>query len=90
MLEDATPEAVRQANYMLRYVQGLFFEGFSVPIRRILKIMLKYSVRQSVHSIARSLDISRRTLDKIIDSFRLSIPAPDFSEDKLGGPWKIV
>ena len=69
---------------------GSFFEGFSVPIRRILEIMLKYSVRQSVQSIARNLDISRLTLDKIIDSFLSRIPAPDFSEDKLKGKGKIV
>ena len=66
-----------------------FFDGFRIPIKKILMIILCYSVRQSLHSIKRLLDYDKKTIEMILTKLKLKM-ATDFSNDKLGGPGKIV
>ena len=68
--------------------EGSFFESIGIPMRRVMKILLKYSVRQPLYSILGSIDCSRKTLQGIIDMFRSRINCPNFSSNKLRGTRK--
>lgn len=67
-----------------------FFAGFSIQLKDVLKVILKYSVRQPLYSIILNLDISDFTIKKIIKKLTLLIPAPNFENAKLGGPGRRV
>lgn len=67
-----------------------FFEKFKIPMKTILRILIKYSCRQPRYSIKDSLDVAHGTVDKVINELIKQIPILDFSSDKLGGPGCIV
>jgi transposase-like protein len=67
-----------------------FFEGFSIPIPTILRVVLRYGTRTPAHVIKRQLNINEKTIDKILCKLRSLIRPPDFSNHKLGGPNKVV
>ncbi|KAI5153612.1 hypothetical protein ENBRE01_3210 [Enteropsectra breve] len=67
-----------------------WFEKFSLSLRRILKIIFKYSIKQTRHSIISSTGMNKETVFKIINSLIELIPETDFSENKFGGPGMIV
>ena len=69
---------------------GSFFEGFNISLRDAMKVVLKYGVKQPLHSIKLSLDLPDRTIDRVIKEFKKRIPKDDFTHDKLGGPGVIV
>ncbi|KCZ75378.1 hypothetical protein H311_03647 [Anncaliia algerae PRA109] len=59
-------------------------------MRIILKILIKYSCRQSQFSIIESFDLEALTIKKVISKLVEVMPEPDFSNNKLGGPESIV
>jgi hypothetical protein len=70
--------------YSLR--TGSFFDNFALNFKTIIKVILKYVVRQPRYSICLSIDIATRTVKKIIDKLVSLIKAPNFENSKLGGP----
>lgn len=69
---------------------GSFFEGFNSSLKNILLVLIKYASRQPIYSINSSSALGKRTISKIIKKIINMIPAPDFSNAKLGGPGSIV
>ncbi|KAI5151227.1 hypothetical protein ENBRE01_1986 [Enteropsectra breve] len=67
-----------------------WFASFTLPLRQILKILFKYSIRQTRHSIDRNLSAVRKSIAKVIDNLVETMPETDFSENKLGGSGMIV
>lgn len=67
-----------------------FFLNFNIDMKRILSVILKYSVRQPLYSIILSVDISEFTIKRIINQLTNLIAPPDFSNSKLGGPGRRV
>lgn len=67
-----------------------YFENFNISLNTVFRILVKYSTRQPMHSIKEALDISNRTIERVLNKFRSLIPAPDYSNNKLGGPGKII
>jgi transposase-like protein len=66
------------------------FESFSTDIKYLLRILLKISLRQPLHSICENLDISSRTVIRFSKKLKSLILFVNFSESKLGGPGKVV
>lgn len=67
-----------------------FFENLKTPIQTILRVVLRYGTRTPAHIIKRQLDLTEKTIDKIIAKLKSLIKPPDFSSFKLGGPNKTV
>ena len=67
-----------------------FFEGFSLSLQLIMRIVAKFGTRQSVYSIKRSLDLSKNSVDKVVHRLITKMPRVDFSNNKLGGPGFVV
>lgn len=62
-----------------------FFEGLRLPLITIMKIIIQYASRIPRFSITAYSIICKKTILKIIERIIQRIPAPDFSENKLGG-----
>lgn len=68
-----------------------FFDGFRVDLKIIIRIISKYCSRQPLYSIKNAIDgVSKCVVEKVIAKLVSYMPEPDFSENKLGGPGKIV
>ncbi|KCZ81208.1 hypothetical protein H312_01354 [Anncaliia algerae PRA339] len=67
-----------------------FFDGLKIGLRQIFLILLKYSCKLQRYQIILSADNSAKTVKKILKKFVMKIPITDFSNNKLGGPGKIV
>lgn len=65
---------------------GSFFYNFNISITMILRIMIKFSIRQPRYSIKENLDAAIGTVDKVLNKLITLIPEIDFFNDKLGGP----
>jgi transposase-like protein len=70
--------------------RGSFFEGFSTSIPVILRIVIRYGTRTPAHVIKRQLNVCERTIEKVLSKLTGLIQPPDYSDDKLGGPNKVV
>lgn len=70
--------------------ENTFFSNFTTSLGEILIILIRYSSRQPLYSIKQNLDTPSRTIDRIISKLKLMIPAPNYTNDKLGGPGYIV
>lgn len=66
------------------------FENINVKLIDILRIIIKYSCWTSISIIERSMNISNKTIRKIINKIIELIENPDFQDNKLGGPGYIV
>ncbi|KAI5152076.1 hypothetical protein ENBRE01_2551 [Enteropsectra breve] len=83
----------KRCNEYKKYVSirsNSWFEKFSLSLRRILKIIFNYSIKQTRHSIISSTGMNKETVFKIINSLIELIPETDFSENKFGGPGMII
>ncbi|KCZ80115.1 hypothetical protein H312_02477 [Anncaliia algerae PRA339] len=67
-----------------------FFEKFRLDLTLILRITIKYGVRQAMHSIKNSLDCNPKYIECVILKIKSLIPICDFSNNKLGGPGFVV
>lgn len=67
-----------------------FFEQFRIELSLILRIVIKYGVRQSLYSIKSSLDCCANTVNSILTALKIKIPKPNFSKNKLGGPGTVI
>ncbi|KCZ77328.1 hypothetical protein H311_01661 [Anncaliia algerae PRA109] len=52
--------------------------------------MIKYAVRQSPHSIKKSLDISESAIQSILTKLKKRLPKCDFHDNKLDVPGFFV
>ncbi|KAG0423786.1 hypothetical protein DMUE_6126, partial [Dictyocoela muelleri] len=66
-----------------------FFEGFNIDIRTILRILIRYLMKQPLYSIMQCFK-GGSTIRRVIEKFNDFIPEANFSENKLGGPGIIV
>ncbi|KAG0438230.1 hypothetical protein DMUE_3216 [Dictyocoela muelleri] len=57
---------------------GIFFEKLRIDIKKIMRIILQYSSRQSRYSINESLYVSKPVVLSIINKLIHQIPANDF------------
>lgn len=72
----------------IRY--GSFFNDFSVDLRFIFRILIKYSVGTSQSTLIKANEKDPKIIEKIINKLLNLIPKSDFSKNKLGGPGCIV
>ena len=69
---------------------GSFFKNFRISLLYIFRIVIRYGTRQSMNSIKNSLNLNPSTIEKVIKELISRIPECNFSNNKLGGPGKIV
>jgi hypothetical protein len=55
-----------------------------------LRVVCKYSAKQTEFSIKVAIDLDDVTVEKILSKLKNLIKHPDFSRNKLGGPGIIV
>lgn len=67
-----------------------FFNDFSIPFVDVFRIIIKYGCRVPLYCIINSIRFNRETTSKVIQHLKALIPQADFSNDKLGGPGKII
>ncbi|KCZ77497.1 hypothetical protein H311_01493 [Anncaliia algerae PRA109] len=67
-----------------------FFHNLRISLKDILKIIIRYSCKQQLCSLNESLDLSKKTILKILKKVISLIPDPNFSKNKIGGPGFIV
>lgn len=65
--------------------ESSFFEEFGCAMKRILKVIIRYSSNQQRCSILESIDISQPTLKKILKKLVILMKQDTLSEPKLGG-----
>lgn len=67
-----------------------FFEDFNCEIKTILKVLLRWSIKQSQVSILKSISISKPTFRKILGKLNILMQEANLKEKKLGGPGTII
>lgn len=68
-----------------------FFDFYSLDIKTILQIIIRYASKTTRHSIILYFGhLNKKTPTKIIKDIITRMPNPDFSNNKLGGPGFIV
>ncbi|KCZ79769.1 hypothetical protein H312_02852 [Anncaliia algerae PRA339] len=56
----------------------------------IIGIIVRYSTRQPFYSIKSSMSVSESTIEVALKALVSEFPSPDFANNKLGCPRKIV
>ncbi|KCZ76002.1 hypothetical protein H311_03007 [Anncaliia algerae PRA109] len=67
-----------------------FLMGLTLSLRNIIRVIIKFAVRQPLYSLNNSLDVDKNTVEKIIKKIKDLMPNPDFKDNKLGGPDVVV
>lgn len=70
--------------------KGSFFEGLNLSFLAVIKILIRWSCKQSQQTILNSMCIDTRTFKKVINKFLDIVALYDNHIEKLGGPGKIV
>jgi transposase-like protein len=83
------PRCIKYKDYFSLRKQS-FFENLNIKLVDVLKIVIKYSVRQQRNSIKLSMDVTKNTVTKVLKKLTSLIPTLNFSTNKLGGPDSIV
>lgn len=89
MLGDAMLTSV-QAKKLHNAKKGVFFEDLNISIKDVLRIVLRYGTRTPEYVIKRQLNTSNCTIEKVLHKLISKMSPPDFSNNKLGGPNKVV
>lgn len=67
-----------------------FFENLNISLSYIFRVICKYAAMNQKYQIDKGLNVSLKTIDKIINKLIFLMPKPDFSNDKLGKNNKLV
>ncbi|MGL6008786.1 MAG: hypothetical protein ACRC1D_04945 [Culicoidibacterales bacterium] len=69
---------------------GSFFEGFGLELKKIIKVLLRYSIDIGAEAIFGSVKISKPLIRKILKGLIRKMDISNKNGRKLGGPGKIV
>lgn len=69
---------------------GSFYDGLSLPLLKVLKVLLRWALNVPQASICRGMGIDSRTFRKIIHKFIEIVGVFDKRQGKLGGPGVLV
>ncbi|KAI5152245.1 hypothetical protein ENBRE01_2682, partial [Enteropsectra breve] len=69
---------------------GTWFGRFALPLKAIMKVVHRYSVRHPRYCIVESVSMTKKSVIKILSALIELMPSPDFSDNKMGGPGMIV
>ncbi|KCZ75589.1 hypothetical protein H311_03431, partial [Anncaliia algerae PRA109] len=69
---------------------NLLFDQFDTSLCAIIRIIVRYLIRKPLYSIKNSMSVSESTIERALKALASKIPSPDFANNKLGGPSKIV
>ncbi|KCZ76629.1 hypothetical protein H311_02369, partial [Anncaliia algerae PRA109] len=70
--------------------ENSFFTGFNCSLKDIMLVILRYSCFMQVYSIKAALNLSPRTIERIMEKLIQKIPVTNFESSKLGGPKFVV
>ncbi|KCZ78689.1 hypothetical protein H311_00273 [Anncaliia algerae PRA109] len=70
--------------------ENSFFMGFNCSLKDIMLVIVRYSCFMQVYSIKAALNLSPRTIERIMKKLIQKIPETNFESSKLGGPKFVV